>query len=500
MRHALRQSSIILVGLAALGVLMFVPAAISSFEGQHHEARSFFYGGITFLVLTGFMIFALGARRKDVSAKLPLRQLVELIAAFAILPLFLAVPLQEALQNTRFINAYFEMLSALSGSGATVFGAEGRLSGAIALWRAMVAWLGVVMYLSAVASVFLPLNIAGYELREQDTLTKQAYFAEANITLVDVFLKIVPLYFLASFAVWGVFLVMGASPLIAAFHALTLMSLCGFEWTGASGLDRPLVEIFCAVIMLMVLSQRLLGPRINQSRSKNPWRDVEIRLLLFLCGTLALIATVFHLYWGQVFGNRAQVIEVLRLFWGQFYTMVSFAATFGDISVAWEAGAQLSGLETANMILIALAVIGGSAASAAGGIKLIRIFVLWMGVRDELERMPLPSLVPRQSLRRIGLSAQAPELAWVFFMIFVLAFAGVSLGFGALGLSFQSAILFAASALSTTGPLLTLSTEGMAGFATSTDAIKLLYMAALFAGRFELLAFLVLFSPALWRR
>ena len=100
-------------GVASLS--MWVPASHALIRDQHAVSRSFFYSGLLGVVCVVLIALARSGRPARHGA---LGQLLALLATFAVLPVFLAVPLHDAVQNTRFLNAYFDMVSAITTTGA----------------------------------------------------------------------------------------------------------------------------------------------------------------------------------------------------------------------------------------------------------------------------------------------------------------------------------------------------------------------------------------------
>ena len=99
----------------------------------------FFYGGILFLILTALIGIATQHNRHRSVLQ---SHLLALAGAWILLPLMLAIPFYEAVRNTTFSNAYFEMLSSFTTTGATLFDDPGRLPLTVHFWRALVGWLG----------------------------------------------------------------------------------------------------------------------------------------------------------------------------------------------------------------------------------------------------------------------------------------------------------------------------------------------------------------------
>ena len=86
-------------------------------------------------------------------------------AAFAALPVMFAVPFYTALGTTTFLDAWFEMVSSFTTTGATTYDNAGRLSSTLHLWRALVGWLGGLLVWITALAILAPMNIGGFEVR-----------------------------------------------------------------------------------------------------------------------------------------------------------------------------------------------------------------------------------------------------------------------------------------------------------------------------------------------
>ncbi|HCE69881.1 MAG TPA: potassium transporter TrkH, partial [Ruegeria sp.] len=135
----LRQLPLALLIWGLFSLMMWVPAVYALTLNDHPTSRSFFYAGILGLVVVTTISLARAGRPSRHGL---LGQLAVLLSTFAVLPLFLAVPFHDALKTTSFLNAYFEMVSAITTTGAEMFPDPGRLSAPLHLWRAQVGWLG----------------------------------------------------------------------------------------------------------------------------------------------------------------------------------------------------------------------------------------------------------------------------------------------------------------------------------------------------------------------
>lgn len=110
-----------------------------------------------------------------------------------------------------------------------------------------------------------------------------------------------------------------------------------------------------------------------------------------------------------------------------------------------------------------------------------------------------PSSVGRASNQSRRIRSKGAYIAWIFFMLFALSMAFVTLILTFTGVGFEEAIVLAIAALSTTGPLVQAAPETPILLVQLSAGAKLTLCAAMVVGRLETLAIIALFNPALWR-
>ena len=136
-----------------------MPALYAFGANDHEHARDFLYSALILLVITVMLGIATAAYTPRDPAR---SHLAALVLAYAVLPFALALPLAEALPDTTLTNAWFEMVSAFTTTGATAY-APDRLADAVHLWRATVGWFGGFLILLAAYAVLAPLTLGGTE-------------------------------------------------------------------------------------------------------------------------------------------------------------------------------------------------------------------------------------------------------------------------------------------------------------------------------------------------
>ncbi len=492
---------LLLSGIACLS--MVLPAAYALAIEDFHDARSFFYPGIVGFVLCTMIGIAVSTRPHQKSA---FRQLLSLLAAFSLLPLLLAVPFFEAVRNTTFLNAYFEMVSCLTTTGASLFEA-GRLSGPEHLWRALVGWLGgLLMWISA-AAILAPLTLGGFEVTAsgepgQPTPMgeRRSNVSEAARRLSRTANALIPVYAGLTLAVWILLLIAGDTPLVAISHAMGVMATSGISpVNGMSGTNSGFggeLILFC--FMFFALSRLTFSGDTGHANHHRLYYDPEFRMGLALVVLVPTILFLRHFLASFEIGDEQNLGAALRALWGAIFTTLSFLTTTGYVSIDWATAQGWSGLGTPGLILMALALIGGGVATTAGGVKLLRVFLLYLNGMREMEKLIHPHSIGRSGLLSTRVRREGAFIAWVFFMLFALVLAATTLGLTAMNVDFESALILAIATLSNTGPLVVIADEVPLNLVALVPEAKLFLCLAMVLGRLEMLALIVLLTPELW--
>lgn len=491
---------LLMTGLGSLAML--VPAAYALAIEEFHDARSFFYGAILGLIFTVLTALALGNRRHNRSA---LRQLVALAAGFVVLPLIFAVPFHEALRTTGFVSAYFEMVSSFTTTGITLFD-PARLSGPEHLWRAEVGWMGGLLMWIAASAILAPLALGGFEVTasgEPGQLTAEG----ANNTgpsspgqrLMRSAHVLFPIYSGLTLALTVMLLVAGDPPLVALCHAMSVMATSGITPLAELGAAPSGMagEMILFVFLFFALSRLTFSTDTRQG--SGVIYDPEFRLGVIIVATVPLLLFVRH--WAAAFdvGEEQNWVAGLRALWGGLFTALSFLSTTGFVSGDWSTAQDWSGLPTPGIILMGLAMVGGGVATTAGGVKLLRVYALYLNGKREIERLVHPHSIGRAGPLGRRIRREGAFIAWVFFMLFAMTLAGLTLVLGLFGVDFEQATVLTIATLSNTGPLVNVgSEEAIDLLATSWD-LRLVLCGAMVLGRLELLAVIVMISPDLWR-
>ncbi|WP_231703938.1 TrkH family potassium uptake protein [Cochlodiniinecator piscidefendens] len=484
---------------------MFIPALYGYFADEDHASRVFFYGGVLFLFLTTILGIATSA---NMDKNVIRSHLLALLGAFTVLPVMLAVPTYEAIGNTTFINAYFEMVSSITTTGATLFDEPERLSQTVHMWRATVGWMGGLLMWVAAIAIFAPLNIGGFEItarRRISATSAHHVYAENTITpgqrVLMHFSRLLPIYVGLTFVLWICLILAGSTPFEALCHAMSTISTSGISPVG--GIQNAgggiFAELLIFIFLFFAISRLTFAPETQSDSLERLGRDPEFRMGL-ICA-IGLPCLLFLRHWvGAIEVNEVEnVSAAIRVLWGSAFTVLSFLTTTGFLSDHWAEARSWSGLQTPGLILMGVALIGGGVATTAGGVKLLRVFALYKHGMREIEKVIHPSSVGGAGEAARHLRGKGAQMAWVFFMLFAISICVVAVALSLTGLNFEDSLVMTISSLSTTGPLAEAVSNGEVLYSGLSTSSKFIVAAAMVLGRLETLAIIALLNPGFWR-
>ena len=412
-----------------------------------------------------------------------------LITTLAYLGLGLAgaIPFQmEGGMALSYTEAAFESLSGITTTGATVLAGLDSLPKSILFYRQFLQWVGGMGIIVLAVAILPMLGIGGMQL----------YRAEAPGPVKDN--KLTPRITETAKALWLLYLGLTAACALAYWlagmnlfdavcHSFSTVAIGGFSTYDASIGHFDSLAIEWVAIAFMVVAGINFGLHFTAWRHRSLayyFRDREVRLYAAFLAGVALITCYFLTRFPQA--SDAPIRE------GIFHA-VSIATTTGFTT------ADFSQWPTVTPILLMLAACaGGCAGSTAGGMKMIRVLLVYRQCIREIKRLIHPLGVFPLKVGGERVPDRVADAVWSFCMAYVLIFLALGcLVMGLGGLDFVTAFSAVAACLNNLGPGLG---EVALNYRSLPDSVSWLLMFAMVLGRLEIFTLLVLFTRSFWRR
>lgn len=467
--------------LATLGCAMMVPAIVD-LASNNDDWRVFAASSLlTMMVGTSLWVGSRGG-----PAELSLRQaFVMTVGAWVSLSAFGALPLMWSGIVPSYTDAFFEAMSGLTTTGATVISGLDSAPPGVLFWRAILQWLGGLGIIVMAISVLPMLRVGGMQLFKAEAFdTPEKILPRATqisgiMTLIFIALTAfcAVLYYLAGMALTD-----------AIMHAMTTVATGGFSSKDASigHFNSAAIDWIAIVFMCSGSLPFLLYIKTLQGEPTTLFRDAQVRAFFVL---LACFIVIIWLY--QHFAGVHDGLEGLRY---AAFNVVSIMTGTGYANADYNAWGPFA----AGLFFIVM-FIGGCAGSTSCGIKVFRIQVMFANLAQHLNRIVYPNgvFVPRFNGRRLGDNVIAAVQSFVFLYIF--SFAVLAIALNLTGLDDLTAISGAATAISNVGPGLGEIIGPAGNFQSLNDTAKWLLSFGMLLGRLELFTVLVLFIPQFWR-
>ena len=473
-------SGILLSGLA---LTMFIPLLAELIF--YHANNSL--GFITSIFICGFFGSALAlANRPQAKIVLGMREAF-LMTAFSwiVLSLFAGLPFYCIDAKFSFINAWFESVSSLTTTGATVLTDLDRTSKGLLLWRALLQWLGGTGIVVMAMTIFPTLRIGGMQLFRSEFSDRSEKILPRLSQIVTGILSIYILFTaVCGFLLWWV----GMSVFDAICHAMSTVSTGGLSTKDASigFYDNPLIEIIIMVFMILGGSTLILYIKLWNGDAKALRRDSQLKAYL---GVL-LVASLIVTFWQWLINNFNFITSLRR---GTFIT-ISTITTTGFITSDYGQWGAFYGT-----FFFILGMIGGCTGSTTGGIKIFRFQVLFALTKSHLLQLRRPHGVYVPTYQDYKISDAVAFSVFTFITLYCFCLVLLALALSGMGLDFVTSLSGSAACLSNTGLGLGKLIGPHTSFETLADGPKLVMMVGMILGRLELLTILVLFMPSFWR-
>ena len=473
------------VVLMIFSAAMAVPAAVSFFmdDGAQHAYDE----AVLITLAAGFATWA--ATRIDHRELQPRDGFLLVALVWTVLPAFATLPLMIYLPELSFTDAYFETVSGLTTTGATVFSALDALPSSINFWRMFLVWIGGMGVVVLAVAILPLLGVGGSQIFKAET---PGPMKDTKLTprIAETAKGLWAVYVLITLACIAGLKIAGMTWFDAVVHSFSTMGLGGFSTHDKSfGFwNSPAIEV--VTIFFMLAAGINFGTHFLAFRRREllPYRtDPEAWIFL-----LVVLGSCFGVAW-FLLGNHVYADFGSALRYASF-NVVSIATTTGFSNTDYNQWPVF-----APVWMLFLCCFATCSGSTGGGIKMVRAVIIVKQALRELQRIVHPrAYIP------VKLAGAVVENNIVFAVLaFMLVYGGTVILFtmllAASGLDIVSALSAIIVCINNTGP--GLAQVGPATtFAVLTDFQTWLCTFAMLLGRLELMTLLVVFTPGFWRQ
>lgn len=470
--------------LIALSSLMMLPPMLVSWI--YHDGTAILFAiSAAILLVVGLIIFLpVRSYHQELRVRDGFLIVVGCWLALAVVGALPFVLLQTP--QLSYVDALFESMSGLTTTGATIITNLEELPRAILYYRQQLQWLGGMGIIVLAVAILPMLRIGGMQL----------YRAEMPGPLKDS--KLTPRITETAKALWLIYLgitvtcalaywLSGMSLFDAVGHSFSTVAIGGFSTHDASlaYFDNPTIEIIAVIFMFIAGMNFALHFTAWRKASAQPYfLDPELKVYALLLVSLSVLAT-FALYFN---GTYSTLMESARY---AGFQVVSAMTTTGFTTTEFYLWGGL-----VPILMICVAFIGGCAGSTAGGMKVIRIILLYRQSVREIRRLIHPNAVIPVKIGGQKTSQTVMDAVWGFFFLYIASFALMTILLNATGIDSVAAFSAVAACITNLGPGLS---EVGSNYASLNSPAKLILSFAMLAGRLEIYTLLVLLTPAFWR-
>jgi trk system potassium uptake protein TrkH len=402
------------------------------------------------------------------------------IAIFGSLPFILSN------LNLSISESFFESMSGITTTGSTVISDLDSAPKSILIWRAIMQWLGGIGIIVMAITVLPLLKVGGmqlFKMEGSDNAGKTLPRATEVATII--ILTYLILTILCSFCYW----IFGMKIFDSIAHAMTTIATGGFSTHNESigFFKNSNIEIIATIFIVLGSLPFISYLKFIKGNRKIFFQDTQIKGLIYL-----LLFSILTMFLYLFFINyESSLIDKLRI---SSFNVVSILSGTGYVTDDFGLWGKFS-----LIFFLFLMFIGGCAGSTTCGIKIFRLQLLFIFLKNHIKKLVYPNsvFVIKYNEQKISNDFINSVIIFIFAYLFLFMFLAILLSIT--GLDFLSAISGAATSISNVGPGLGEMIGPNGNFKEVSDTSKWLLSIGMLLGRLELFAVLVLLFPSFWR-
>lgn len=467
--------------LIVLAILMLGPALVDWSVGNGNSVPLFFSalitGGVGGLIALATVNGLRGA--------FDIRQAYLLTAVIWFgLPVFAALPFMLGVPRLQFTEAYFEAVSGITTTGATVIYGLDSMPAGMNLWRGLLNAAGG-LGIAFVAMIFLPvMRVGGMQFFRTEGFDT---FGKAVPRATDLAKQLLGLYLGLIVIAWATFATIGMRPLDAVVNAMAAIATGGFSPSDASfGNYQGAGEYFGALFMFLGSLPYVRYVQLVNGDARPLWRDSQVRAYVKVLGLAVGTVTVWR-WWTSDMGFE----DVFRESLFNLTSIMSSTGFFSGTFPLW-GGYML-------VVAFLIGMIGACSGSSAAGLSVFRAQLVWAALIQQVRRIILPGRVVPVKYDGRTVEQDVLDALILYVSGFVLTLGGMTVAMTLTGVDITSSLFAVWTSLANIGYGFGPMVERTGTFVDFPDAAKWIMTLAMLLGRLGLLAIFVLVLPSFWR-
>ncbi|BBT15676.1 Trk system potassium uptake protein [Metapseudomonas otitidis] len=472
---------IIGIFLITLAISMVIPVMTVIVYDRPQDIHAFVWSSLaTFITGLGLVI----PGRPEHAHLRPRDMYLLTVSSWVVVGIFAALPFLLT-QHISYTDAFFESMSGITATGATVLSGLDSMSQGILIWRSLLHWLGGIGFIGMAVAILPLLRIGGMRLFQTESSDRsEKVMPRSHMVAKYIVAVYVGFTLLGTLAFW----LAGMSAFDAVNHAMSAISTGGFSTSDQSlaKWQQPAVHWVAVVVMILGSLPFALYVATLRGNRKALFRDAQVRGFIGLLLVIWLVLGTW--YWATTDLHWLDALRHVAVNTTSILTTTGFA--LGDYSL-WG--------NFSLMLFFYLGFIGGCSGSTAGGVKIFRFQVAYILLKANLYQLIHPRAVIKQKYNGHRLDEEIVRSILTFSFFFTITICVIALGLSLQGLDWITALTGAASTVSGVGPGLGEVIGPAGNFSTLPDGSKWLLSLGMLLGRLEIITVLVICTPYFWR-
>ena len=402
------------------------------------------------------------------------------IAVFGSLPFFFSN------LNLSITDSFFESMSGITTTGATILNNIENSPKGILIWRAMLQWLGGIGVILMAITLMPIMNIGGMQLLKISSYdTSEKILPKSK----QISLRLILVYLFLTLSCAIFYKIFGMNFFDSITHSMTTIATGGFSnYDQSIGyFDNAYIESISVLFILLGSIPFILYIKFISDDKKIIFKDEQVKLFFKLSLVSILILFLYLIIFNKDLSQvhiRSVVFNVVSILTGTGYVTKEFDQ-WGNFPL---------------IFFLILMFVGGCAGSTTCGIKIFRVHILYYFIRNQLLKIIYPRAIINLKYNNNKVEDKLIASIISFIYLYILIFFVLASLLTLTGLDFITSISGAASSLSNVGPGLGNEIGPNSNYSGIPDQSKWLLSFGMILGRLEIFAILIIFLPSFWRK